>query len=434
MSSRQADGIRADVAVVGSGPAGIAAAALVAESGRRVVLLDESPAVGGEVWRHRPGHAPPAAARRWIARLEQSGATILSGASVVDVHSGGAERFVVLAEHGFLPCVVHASSLVLATGARERFLPFPGWTLPGVFGVGGASALLESGLSFAGKRVVVAGSGPLLLPVAAALSHGGARLQLVAEQADRGSVVRFATTLWRRPALLAQAARYRARFLRTPYRAGTWVVSARGDGRVEEATVTDGRVERTIACDALCAAYGLVPDLQLPRLLGCEIADDAVKVDDRQQTSVPRVYAAGEATGVGGAELALVEGELAARAIIGSAMGERRLHRRREALREASRAMARAFAPRDELRRVVRPDTIVCRCEDVAAGALGAFTSARQAKLYTRAGMGACQGRVCGTACAFLYGWPADRVRAPVKPTLLSTVLAEGADGPGAPR
>jgi len=141
MSAPRATLATTDVAVIGAGPAGIAAATRLADAGRRVVLVDESPAVGGQIWRHRPGKRPSGAATRWIARLERSGATIECGTSVVDLHVAKKPgRFVVGAEQGGAPLVIHAESLVLATGARERFLPFPGWTLPGVVGVGGAQA------------------------------------------------------------------------------------------------------------------------------------------------------------------------------------------------------------------------------------------------------------------------------------------------------
>lgn len=429
MSRRHTDPVVADVAVVGAGPAGIAVATHIAETGRRVILLDESPRVGGQIWRHRDEGALPKAARQWLLRLARSGATVLTGAAVIDVHEAVAgQRFIVTAEHDGAPYLVSAGAVVLATGARERFLPFPGWTLPGVIGVGGAQALLKSGLSFAQKRVVIAGSGPLLLPVAAALASDGARVALVAEQAPRRAVMRFASSLWRRPGALAQAARYRAGFLRTPYETGTWVTSARGDGRLEEVTLTDGHSARTIACDVLCSAYGLVPNTRLARLLGCEIARGAVVVDERQQTSRPRVYTVGETTGIGGVDLALVEGEIAALCIIGREADVRRLYRRRTSLRAMAEAMEVAFAPRAELRDVVTPDTIVCRCEDVALGAIDSDWTVRQAKLYTRAGMGPCQGRVCGAALEFLFGWPADAVRVPAEPALLSTLLADAGD------
>jgi NADPH-dependent 2,4-dienoyl-CoA reductase/sulfur reductase-like enzyme len=419
--------VRADVAVIGAGPAGIAAAARAAEAGARVVVLDESPHAGGQIWRHRAGYAPPAAARRWLARLERSGAQLLAGTSVVDARPGG-DGVLLGTERGGAAGRVSAGALVLATGARERFLPFPGWTLPGVIGVGGAQALLKAGTSFAGKRVVLSGSGPLLLPVAAALAADGARVALVAEQAPLARVGAFAAGLWRRPSALVEAARYRARFLRTPYRTGTWVSEARGEGAVREVLVTDGRATDAIACDVLCTGFGLVPNTELPRALGCAVRGGVVAVDADQATDVPRVWCAGEPTGIGGVDLALAEGEIAGLAAVGRGDEARGLHARRDRLRALAEAMERAFAPRDELRALARPDTVVCRCEDVPLGAIARGWTPRQAKLYTRAGMGPCQGRVCGSALAFLHGWPADAVRPPSEPALVSTLVATAAD------
>jgi NADPH-dependent 2,4-dienoyl-CoA reductase/sulfur reductase-like enzyme len=424
----------ADVAVIGAGPAGIAAAALIAETGRRVAVLDESVELGGQIWRHRRGGRPPAAARQWLRRLDRSGATVLRESSVVDVSDDSASgRFSLTAERGVSPLLVNATTLVLATGARERFLPFPGWTLPGVVGVGGAQALLKAGLDVSGRRVVIAGSGPLLLPVAASLAGAGAQVLRVAEQAAPRAVRAFAAGLWRHPSSLVQAARYRLAFAKTPYTMGEWVVAARGDGRVEEVTITDGRTARTLGCDLLAVAYGLVPNTRLARLVGCATARGAVVVDEHQRTTHPRAYSIGETTGVGGVDLALVEGQVAASHILGRQLPSSLLGRR-DSLRAMATVMERTFVPRDELRHAVTPDTIVCRCEDVPFGALRAEWTMRQAKLYTRVGMGPCQGRVCGAALEFLHGWPADTVRLPVEPALLSSILAESADMAVPPR
>lgn len=434
MTSSIASTVRADVAVVGAGPAGLAAASRIAESGRTVALLDASPQPGGQIWRHGPGAPAPAVARRWMARVERAGATVLCGVSVTDVRNAeGGSPFRITAERGGDPCRVDADAIVLATGARERFLPFPGWTLPGVVGIGGAQALLKSGCSFAGKRVVIAGSGPLLLPVAAALVSHGAKVTLVAEQASRGDVVRFALGLWRRPAALVQAARYRAGFFRVPYALGMWVTTASGTDRLEEVTLTNGSTARTIACDVLCTAHGLVPNTELPQLIGCAVQEGAVVVNDHQQTSIPGVFAAGETVGVGGVDLALIEGEIAGLCAAGNERAAQRLRSRRNALRAVAERMERTFAPRAALRDVVTPDTIVCRCEDVAAGALMPTWSMRQAKLYTRAGMGPCQGRVCGASLHFLFGWAHDAVRLPSEPALVATILAGAASDAAAP-
>lgn len=413
-----------DVAVVGGGPAGIAAAVAAARAGCRVALLDEGAAPGGQIWRQGPGGTPTRTARRWLERLARSGATMHIGASVVDVRCpAGSGPFTLVAEHGGRGVELHAARLVLATGARERFLPFPGWTLPGVFGVGGAQALLTAGMPVAGRRAVVAGSGPLLLPVAAALTRAGARVAVVAEQAELARVAGFAASLWRSPGLLTRAARYRAAFLTTPYVADSWVTAAEGDGRVERVTISWRGRARTVPCDLLCVGHGLLPATELPRLAGCEVRGGAVVVGAAQESSVPGILCAGEPTGIGGVELALVEGEIAGLAAAGDAVRAERLHPRRDRLRALAARMEHAFAPRAELRGLATDHTIVCRCEDVTLGALRGHRSARQARIHTRAGMGACQGRVCGTALHQLLGWEPDNVKPPVQPALVSTLL-----------
>jgi len=184
------------VVVVGGGPAGIAAAVHAAEAGARTLLVDEHARPGGQIWRHRG--QPPPSARRWLERFARSGAAVLRGATVVD--ADGRE---LLVEHEGRGRRVAFERLVLATGARELFLPFPGWTLPGVVGAGGAQALLKAGARFDGTRVVVAGSGPLLLAVAAALKQEGARVVGIAEQAPLSRLAAFGASLWREPRKVA---------------------------------------------------------------------------------------------------------------------------------------------------------------------------------------------------------------------------------------
>jgi NADPH-dependent 2,4-dienoyl-CoA reductase/sulfur reductase-like enzyme len=413
--------------VVGAGPAGIAAAVFAAGRGLRVVVVDRSPEAGGQIWRHRRGGAIPKLAQEWIARLEKSGARVLRGTAVADacVEAG---VFDVLADSSGSAVRISAASVILATGARELFIPFDGWTLPGVMGIGGAQALLKSGASFRDRRVVIAGSGPLMLPVAAALSGSGARLMFVAEQASRASVARFAAGLWRSPSTLLQAARYRARFLSAPYSTGTWVTAAHGSAHLESVTITDGRRTWEKATDILCTGYGLVPNIELAQLLGCETRDGAVLVDAYQRTTVANVLAVGEVTGIGGAPMSLTEGEIA-----GLSVGSRQplresLLQRRAAMDAAALRMAEAFALRGELRALPTADTMVCRCEDVRYGAVQGAVCSRQAKLYTRVGMGPCQGRTCMPGLEFLLAWQPNTVRPPIEPALVSTLSSELAE------
>jgi D-hydroxyproline dehydrogenase subunit alpha len=405
-----------DVAVIGAGPAGIAAACRAAEAAASILLLDESGAPGGQIYRHRPPGAPEAI-RPWLARLERSGARLIRGASVFDAWREGGE-FRVLAGTDDGALAVSARRLVLATGARELFLPFPGWTLPGVLGAGGAQALWKSGADLSGRTAIVAGSGPLLLPVAASLTKAGARVVLVAEQASWISLAGFAAGLALAPSKILEAARHRRGFARAPYRTGRWIAKALGTERVLGAVVTDGVVESEIACDLLAVGYGLVPNVELARLLGCAMRGGAVAVDGGQQTSVEGVLCAGEPCGVAGVEVALSEGEIAGIAAAGKSdpAPERRLSRRRASGRRLAARMRSAFRLRPELRALASADTIVCRCEDVAAAALVGCAGAREAKLSSRSGMGACQGRVCGPALEFLFGWDSDTVRPPARP------------------
>jgi NADPH-dependent 2,4-dienoyl-CoA reductase/sulfur reductase-like enzyme len=409
------EALDAEVVVVGAGPAGLAAATHAAEAGANVLLLDRAPRPGGQIWRHRT--APPQAARRWIDRVARSGARCLFGATVVDAPTVGA----LLVEHEARGRRVHYGRLVLATGARERFLPFPGWTRPGVIGVGAAQALVKQGARFSGLRVVLAGSGPLLPAVAAALAAEGARVVGIAEQAPLGRLAGFGRTLVRHPRKLAQGLACGARLLGVPYRTGSWVRSAEGADAVERARLTDGRREWTWGCDVLAIAYGLVPNLELGRLLGCQTDGDALALDETQRTTVPEVFAAGELGGIGGDAHALVTGAVCGLVAAGHPPPASLLRARRRE-RVFAAAYARTFAPREELRGLASPETIVCRCEDVPLARVEPCRSSREAKLVTRAGMGPCQARVCGPALCFLRGWAPDSVRPPLEPVTVSVL------------
>ncbi len=417
--------LECDVVIVGAGPAGVAAACRAAEAGARTVVLDEGFSPGGQIHRHLPAAAPPEAARPWLERFARSGAIVRGGTSVFDaVAQDGGWRLSAETPDGL--CVVRARRVVLATGARELFLPFPGWTLPGVMGAGGAQAMAKAGAALAGRTAVVAGSGPLLLPVAASLAKMGAEVAIVAEQAGLSSLARFTAALAGFPGKLLEAARYRSAFLDTPYRTGTWVAEARGSGRLEGVLLTDGPDRFEVACDIAAVAYGLVPNTELARLCGCAMRAGAVAVNARQETSVAGVFCAGEPCGIAGVDVAIAEGEMAGLAAAGrfEAAGNRRLAGARSRGRRLASAMDRAFRPRPELRALPRPDTIVCRCEDARLSSLSSCASAREAKLSSRAGMGPCQGRVCGPALAFLFGWDSDTVRPPARPALVGNLVA----------
>jgi NADPH-dependent 2,4-dienoyl-CoA reductase/sulfur reductase-like enzyme len=401
---------RHDVVVIGAGPSGLAAAATAAAMGRSVLVLDQAPRPGGQIWRHRAGAAVPARARHLLDRVRASGAVHAVG-TVVDAPAPGT----LMVDFGGRVDLVHAGAIVLATGAVERLLPFPGWTLPGVTGVGGLQALLKGGLAVRGRRVVLAGTGPLLYPVAASLAVAGAQVVAVLEQAPFAAVARFGARALLAPSRLRDAVRWRAATWRSAWHHDAWVTRAEGGGRLEAVTVAVAGREQHLACDWLGAAAGLVPRTELARLLGCVLEGEAIAVDAAQATSQPGVWAAGECTGIKGDAAAVVEGEIAGAAAAGDGGGMARRRARVRARGVAFGArLAATFALRPALRARVTPDTILCRCEDVPAGAIDPAWSARQAKLWTRVGMGACQGNVCGAACTALYGWEPPVVRPPL--------------------
>jgi NADPH-dependent 2,4-dienoyl-CoA reductase/sulfur reductase-like enzyme len=315
--------------------------------------------------------------------------------------------------------------LILATGAREIFLPFPGWTLPGVMGVGGLQAMVKSGLPIRGKTVVIAGSGPLLLAAAAYLRKCGAHVPLIAEQARRNAVARFALQLIGKPGKILQTAGLRLDLIGARYLQDCWVERAEGNGRLESVQLRHGAHTWTQACDYAGIAYGLCPNVELACLLGCKIEQGAVSVNEFQETSVDGIFCAGECTGIGGLDLALIEGEIAGYAALGKAEKARTLFSKRASALRFSEALDRAFMLRRNLKELPRADTIVCRCEDVCFQQLQSLDSFRAAKLYTRCGMGPCQARICGPATHFLFGWAAESIRPPIFPARLDSLTFE---------
>ena len=417
-----------DVLVVGAGPAGMAAAYRAAQSGLRVTVVDDNPAAGGQIWRGEQEKPASSAAQEWFEKIRSVEIQLINGARVFEQAVPGT----LLAETSEGVCALSYTNLVLATGARERFLPFPGWTLPNVMGAGGLQALVKTGLAIEGKRVVVAGSGPLLLAVAAYLRKRGAEVLLIAEQASQLQLAKFGLGLISNKEKLLQAWNLSRNFSRKAaktqrkaprYLTGCWPIAAEGNEKLESVTLFRGGKRWQVTCDYLACGFHLVPNVELAELSGCVIDRDGVRVDEFQQTTVPQVYSAGESTGIGGLELSLIEGEIAGLAAAGKHETARRLFPVREKHRRFAHLLNRTFALREELKQLATPETIVCRCEDVALGRLRAHSSWRAAKLQTRCGMGPCQGRICGGAIEFLFGWRAESVRPPVLPVKIESLI-----------
>ncbi|OKB68549.1 FAD/NAD(P)-binding oxidoreductase [Serratia marcescens] len=408
-----------EVLIVGAGPAGMAAALAAAESGCQVRVIDDNPHPGGQIWRGGPQVALPESARRYQqAVAARENIALQSGCKLVAQCGAGRLAYEDAAGCG----VIRYQKLILCNGARELLLPFPGWTLPGVTGAGGLQAQIKQGLAIRGERVVIAGSGPLLLAVANSVKQGGGKVVLVAEQAPLWRLAAFTGGLWRWPAKLPQAFSLMSR----RYRADSRVLAALGQERLTSVRVNSGGREKTIACDRLACGFGLVANIELAMLLGCRIELDAVAVDHWQQTSQPHVYAAGECTGIGGSELALTEGTIAGYVATGQREKADSLARQRRQWRGFAAAVATAFALDESLHSLAKPQTLLCRCEDVALGQVSGLPDWNAAKLSSRCGMGACQGKICATAARQLFGWPLPPPRVPLTPVRTQTLAALG--------
>lgn len=462
-----------ELAVIGAGPAGMAAALAAADDGVGVVLLDGAADAGGQFWRPTArqlrARAPERLYHAWsaweklrdrlAAHRESGRITFLAERHVWHVESvqsvGSRESgFVVHALVGpeqRKSETVSADGLVLATGGYERVLPVPGWTLPGVVTAGGAQAMLKAGLVLPGRRVVVAGSGPLLLPVAAGLAAAGADVAGLYESADPRAFARHAGVLARNPGKLIEGAGYAAKLARYGVRVRFRhsIVAVHGDDRVEAVTVAgpDGN-ERRIACDALAISHGMLPHTDIAQTLGARLTDSGtVFVDAEQRTDIPNLWAAGETTGIGGAALSLAEGEIAGRSAAARLRGREPGPRAAQKTRAKARARARlrafanvieaAYTPPPDWPSHVTDETVLCRCEEVTAASvreavseLGA-TDLRTVKLLTRAGMGWCQGRICSPGVAGVADCPLTPARTPFARPVPLGVLAQSPTNEG---
>ena len=398
----------------------MAAAVRAAESVVRVGIVDDNPTLGGQIWRGESEDGHNKEATRWYRLLRTSAVTRLCATRVFHQPEAG----VLLAEGLDDLFELKYGNLILATGARERFLPFPGWTLPNVMGAGGLQALVKSGLTIRGKRVVVAGTGPLLLAVAAYLRQHGAEIPIICEQTSGRKLAQFGMALLSQPGKILQGLQLKKDTGGAPFAANCWPHAAHGGKILESVTISRGGTSRTIECDYLACGFHLVPNTELAALLGCKIHNGYVQVDDFQQTTVGGVFCAGEPTSIGGVELSLIEGQIAGLVAGGRQADARKLFGPREKSRRFARVLDQTFSLRHELRSLPSPETMVCRCEDIPLSRLEEHTSWRAAKLHTRCGMGPCQGRVCGPATQFLFKWGPDSVRPPVFPARVENLAA----------
>lgn len=452
-----------DVAVIGAGPGGLAAAIEAAGAGLSVVLLDEQPAPGGQIYRAIERASPAllrilgedyAAGRALVDEFRASAAEYLPGATVWNI---GTDHLIDYSRNGQIACL-RAASIVCATGALERPCPIPGWTLPGVTTVGGLQILLKTA-GLVEEDVVLAGAGPLLWLLAGQLVAAGALPKAVVETLPKG---RQTAALAKLPGALRAAGYLRKGLALTaavrragvPVYAHAEALEVEGDGAVTALRFRAEGSEHRLACTALGLHQGLIPNQQVTRLLRCEHVWDSAQhcfrpvLDANFQTSFPGLYVVGDGGGIVGAKAAALQGRLAG--IHLAARAGKAADRRAGGLRTA---LNRDLAIRPFLEALYAPDpsmltpadsTIVCRCEEVTAGRvreavrLGA-PGANQVKSLVRTGMGACQGRVCGAVVPGIIAAERGlapeqgdyyRTRPPLKPLPLTELAAYPMIGP----
>lgn len=447
-----------EIAVIGAGPGGLSAALAAARAGARVVLIDQYSQGGGQYFRQAASllRAPMTTRQRegralWEQVID-TGVQVKREAIVWGVFQ---DRVLAL-YHSARIVYLQAQAVIVATGAYDRPVAFPGWTLPGVMTAGAVQTLLKEQRIVPGKRFLIAGTGPLCWVLAAELARVGADIVAVLEASRLFPyALRYASALWRQGERLREgASSWLTLFARgVPYRVGWGIVSASGTERVERATIArldaDWRpirgTEVTIACDTIALGYGFVPFNTLLHLCGAKHAwrpelGGAVPIRNAQmQTSMPGVYAVGDCAGIGGAMLARLEGHIA-----GLAAAAHLGYGSIDAIQKWMPALAREkqfqkiysalFTPRSGLYEWSNDDTLLCRCEEITQGeirraiARGAHTT-NEVKLLTRAGMGNCQGRICAHLIAHCVARETNRsleqvglwsVRPPIMPIPLA--------------
>lgn len=455
-----------ELAIVGGGPAGLAAATLAAQLGLETVLFDEQLAPGGQIYRNVEANsadrgvlgsvlgADYARGLGLVRAFRASGAGFEPTSAVWQVAENGKLGI----SQGGRAYLTRAARVILATGAMERPVPVPGWTLPGVMGAGAIQTLMKGSGIVPDRPVAIAGSGPLLYLVAFQLAKAGVPLKAVVDTSGRSLVATGRALLPVVPGFASDLGKglswiVALRMRRIPIHRGSRL-SIEGDTRAEALAFDSGGRRLRIAASLVLLHEGVIPNIQMTTSLRCRHVWDPVQLawrpgtDDFGATSAPLVAVAGDGAGIGGAGAAVHRGRLAALDAafrLGRITQDERDARARpeqEALRREARfrsCLDDIYRPAESVRRL-DDDTIACRCEEVTAGELRGligegFSDVNQLKSFSRCGMGQCQGRICGTTVGRILAEGLGsgmaevghfRLRIPVKPLPLAELARLG--------
>lgn len=440
-----------DIVIVGAGPAGIRAAQTLVAYGLQPCLIDESLRGGGQIYRRQPENFKRSAKALYgfdASKAEAVHSTLDGLRNEIDYRP---ETLVWNAEAQTLDTLCNGVAaqvpykhLIVATGATDRILPVPGWTLPGVYSLGAAQIALKFQGCAIGERVVFAGSGPLLYLVAYQYAKAGAKVLAVLDSSPLSAQSRALPSLLGQPTTLAKGVYYRGWLTAhgIPVHQGVELDSIQGQKRVSSVQWRDGEQLKRLDCDAVGFAHALRSETQLADLLGCEFSWSALNRawlpsrDASGRSSVEGVYLAGDGAGIMGADAAEMAGELAALTLLsdtGHHIDQARtdeLQRRLEGIQRFRHGLETAF-PFPENWAAHAPDAMtVCRCEEVSAGDIRQTVAqghweVNRVKAMCRVGMGRCQGRMCGLAATEIVAQAAGRDiasvgrlrgQAPIKP------------------
>lgn len=451
--------------VVGAGPAGVRAAQALVRYGIKPIVLDEAARWGGQIYRQQPGGFQRSPGELYGFEASRATEVHRAMAEILPATDYRPASLVWGAEAGHLDVLrggrserVKFRNLIIAAGATDRVLPFPGWTLPGVYTLGGAQVALKFQGCGIGNKVVFAGSGPLLYLVAYQYAKAGAKVEAVLDFATVAEKAAGVGRMLLQPAILAKGVHYTGWLLLhgIPVHHGARIVQASGERAVEAMRWHDGeREEHQIGCDAIGFGYGLRSETQLADLLDCRFTFNALQraylpeKDVAGRSSVQGVYLAGDGAGIQGADAAEWAGERAALALLtdmGVEVDPSRaewLERKSARLGSFRKGLERAFPFPTDWASGVSDETVICRCEEITAGELRHAVAQcdvrelNRLKALTRVGMGRCQGRMCGVAAgeilAHATAQPVHLVgrlrgQAPIKPLPFSLVRQTGTE------
>lgn len=439
------------IAIIGAGPAGIRAAQTLVAHGVYPVLLDEALRGGGQIYRRQPANFKRSLAKLYgfeAHKAQSIHQTIDELRNQLDYRP---DTLVWNAEAGLLDTLhqgraarLEYSKLIVATGATDRILPVPGWTLPGVYSLGAAQIALKFQGCAIGERVVFAGSGPLLYLVAYQYAKAGANVVAVLDSSPLGAQARALPGLLTQPVTLAKGLYYRGWLTAhgIAVHQGASLSRIDGERRVQSLKWRNAKGEQTLDCDAVAFAHGLRSETQLADLLGCEFTWNALnrawlpQRDSAGRSSVTGVYLAGDGAGIMGADAAEKAGERAALALLedsGYRVDPQRctqLETELERIGRFRQGLERAFAFPQDWAADAADELMICRCEEVSVGDIRQVIGEghweiNRVKAHCRIGMGRCQGRMCGAAAAEIIASESGRpicgigrlrAQAPVKP------------------